>query len=692
MADKDEKRGFAGLSDLASELGGIDEPIKPEPKAEEETTTLRQPSQPQPQAASPEPEQEGTSSRPPIETVNLGKSVAGSAGKWILGVIAVIFVIWLIGNRGQSNKTPSYRPPSPSQVHNDPQSKPAPAVQTPSAAQSSGLQYTKPPVGTGKLLSVPEIRWCVRESIRIEAMMGIVDTKEDIDEFNRIVNDYKNRCSRYRCRQGAKQLAERDVEAYRSQIIAEAVRGAKQLGRSYQPSYPSVLPDAATSSSPKNPSDQDTKEVQTLLKERGYDPGPIDGLYGSRTERAIKAFQKDFGLEEDVKINEELINLLRQLRDSLESLHMALNNQEAKSPQSTVAPTQGGKAYSPVEFVRTYYQDVEKHNFESAIAKWKDPDKDKLRSLIEAVDGYHINEISLTRQTSSEAEVYVDVWAKSLKGATERWKGVVFLQDLSGQWVITKTSLSRFEESKAQAEKEPTTATSSVSSDMLVSLQSSRSQSRKSRAKEFEELKKAGFETDWVHDPIYPFNNSQKGHGQAIQNYPEEESYINPRSVESEQSHRMPVQGYKNSPNSSHLKQTAVPHPAIEQPLPYSGYVQAYKMAEKVAPFEIKAAKGTNHLVKLVDAYTKAPVMTAFVRSGTTVNIDVPLGTYEVRYASGASWYGDEYLFGPDTAYSKADRTFKFEVFGNEISGFTMTLYKVANGNLQTSAIKASEF
>lgn len=29
-----DKKGFSGLSDLASEVSGIDEPIKPEPKAE----------------------------------------------------------------------------------------------------------------------------------------------------------------------------------------------------------------------------------------------------------------------------------------------------------------------------------------------------------------------------------------------------------------------------------------------------------------------------------------------------------------------------------------------------------------------------------------------------------------------------------------------------------------------------------
>jgi len=129
-----------------------------------------------------------------------------------------------------------------------------------------------------------------------------------------------------------------------------------------------------------------------------------------------------------------------------------------------------------------------------------------------------------------------------------------------------------------------------------------------------------------------------------------------------------------------------------EQALPYSGAIRTWTTAERVAPFEIKAAQGSHYLLKLVDAYSGAPVMTVFVRSGTTVEVEVPLGTYEVRYASGDTWYGYEYLFGPETSYSKADKTFTFEVVGNQISGFTITLYKVAHGNLHTSAIRPTDF
>ncbi|MCP3677771.1 MAG: peptidoglycan-binding protein [Deltaproteobacteria bacterium] len=38
------------------------------------------------------------------------------------------------------------------------------------------------------------------------------------------------------------------------------------------------------------------QETQKRLANRGLNPGPIDGLWGGRTERALKRFQKDSGL------------------------------------------------------------------------------------------------------------------------------------------------------------------------------------------------------------------------------------------------------------------------------------------------------------------------------------------------------------------------------------------------------------
>ncbi len=40
------------------------------------------------------------------------------------------------------------------------------------------------------------------------------------------------------------------------------------------------------------------RQVQSALKTRGYDPGPIDGVMGSKTRAALLKYQKDNGLPE----------------------------------------------------------------------------------------------------------------------------------------------------------------------------------------------------------------------------------------------------------------------------------------------------------------------------------------------------------------------------------------------------------
>ena len=52
------------------------------------------------------------------------------------------------------------------------------------------------------------------------------------------------------------------------------------------------------------------KEVQSYFSRLGYSPVPADGIMGSKTRTAIKAFQRDHSLNIDGKIDEELIEQL----------------------------------------------------------------------------------------------------------------------------------------------------------------------------------------------------------------------------------------------------------------------------------------------------------------------------------------------------------------------------------------------
>ena len=116
-------------------------------------------------------------------------------------------------------------------------------------------------------------------------------------------------------------------------------------------------------------------------------------------------------------------------------------------------------------------------------------------------------------------------------------------------------------------------------------------------------------------------------------------------------------------------------------------------MADGVAPLTISTRQGTGHyFVKIVDWATDAVVMTLFVRSGQSVSTKVPLGSFKIKYAAGSQWYGETYLFGPNTSYSMADKRFDFEETGDQVSGFTVELFLQPNGNLTTKRIRPEDF
>ena len=132
---------------------------------------------------------------------------------------------------------------------------------------------------------------------------------------------------------------------------------------------------------------------------------------------------------------------------------------------------------------------------------------------------------------------------------------------------------------------------------------------------------------------------------------------------------------------------------APEQSLPANGHVQPQINPSNTAPFRILTTAGeTHYFVKLEESGTGRSVLTVFVRSGHQVDMRVPFGTYVVKYAWGQKWYGYQHLFGPNTAYTKADTTFAFRREGNQIKGFSITLYTVEGGNLSTLPINASDF
>ncbi len=49
------------------------------------------------------------------------------------------------------------------------------------------------------------------------------------------------------------------------------------------------------------------RSVQESLLLLGFQPGPIDGVFGARTRAAVRAYQREHGLREDGRLSDALV-------------------------------------------------------------------------------------------------------------------------------------------------------------------------------------------------------------------------------------------------------------------------------------------------------------------------------------------------------------------------------------------------
>ncbi len=71
-----------------------------------------------------------------------------------------------------------------------------------------------------------------------------------------------------------------------------------------------------TSSRPPPTHFADLRAIQEELKALGFDPGPVDGIYGSRTRAAVRAFQSEHGLPMDGIVTPLTLEQLVSARES----------------------------------------------------------------------------------------------------------------------------------------------------------------------------------------------------------------------------------------------------------------------------------------------------------------------------------------------------------------------------------------
>ncbi len=179
-------------------------------------------------------------------------------GSWkVLGwIAAAVVAIGFIGNLGQKTpSTPIYTPtptwdqPRPLPPINNPTLPPRqPEPSLPPRPDYAELKPDKitPAMGVdGPRHSLPEIRYCVFESSRLEKIRGLAIGDALVDRFNAAIQDLNDRCSRYTYRRGELQSVEMEAVARDSVLAQDAqtrVREWRAAIATPQQPAPATLP------------------------------------------------------------------------------------------------------------------------------------------------------------------------------------------------------------------------------------------------------------------------------------------------------------------------------------------------------------------------------------------------------------------------------------------------------------------
>lgn len=199
------------------------------------------------------------------------------------------------------------------------------------------------------------------------------------------------------------------------------------------------------------------------------------------------------------------------------------------------------------------------------------------------------------------------------------------------------------------------------------------------------------YDTDWEKGPVYSFD--YKDATVDLYLYDDGKVY----SIETAGT-QIYLDGYDPWQIDDYIGGSSAPAssaPVSSEPvgvMPDNGYIFYEYGYDRVCPLTIITQGEYAYYIKLVDAYNGGEILTFFVQPGQTVDIDVPLGDFYIKYASGLTWYDETSLFGPDTAYSEAGDIFYFTEDEESYYGYTVELYMQEGGNLDTYEIEPGEF
>lgn len=88
----------------------------------------------------------------------------------------------------------------------------------------------------------------------------------------------------------------------------------------------------------------------------------------------------------------------------------------------------------------------------------------------------------------------------------------------------------------------------------------------------------------------------------------------------------------------------------------YSGVVRETRGKNRPFSLTIRGAANSNYFVKIVDSKTSEEISVLYVAGGGSVTAMMPTGVFQMRFATGATWYGESTMFGFPTQYWLANQ------------------------------------
>jgi hypothetical protein len=190
-------------------------------------------------------------------------------------------------------------------------------------------------------------------------------------------------------------------------------------------------------------------DSQSLEKNSGFLTRVIEGIeYFKINELGLESIEYDTA---KVLVNTTGKQRKRSAEDWLVSVSLHKLDTEWKIfeikgiKKNGVVPKQpDGERKAPESTVRQYFSALDKANTNIALSMWKSlstAQKRRLKTIIDGIEQFHINEAQLITLDSDTSRVFVDVTGKQKGRSSERWTGSIMLELLGEEWKISEMNL-----------------------------------------------------------------------------------------------------------------------------------------------------------------------------------------------------------------------------------------------------------